>query len=118
MLLGLFLRNTSLVGNLRLLDMLKKLGKAGCDSYYIYDDDEVRDGTDMVLSIGGDGTFLSASKKVAGTGIPVLGVNLGRLGFLSENLPEDAADAILSGRYELEDRTLLSVSVSDQKLNK
>ena len=96
MLLGLFLRNTSLVGNLRLLDMLKKLGKAGCDSYYIYDDDEVRDGTDMVLSIGGDGTFLSASKKVAGTGIPVLGVNLGTLGFLSENLPEDAADAILS----------------------
>lgn len=118
MLLGLFLRNTSLVGNLRLLDMLKKLGKSGCDTYYIYDDDEVRDGTDMVLSIGGDGTFLSASKKVAGTGIPVLGVNLGRLGFLSENLPEDAADAILSGRYELEDRTLLSVSVSDQKLNK
>lgn len=65
----------------------------------------------MVLSVGGDGTFLSASKRVADKGIPILGVNLGRLGFLSENRPEDVPDAILGGKYEIEDRTMLRAEI-------
>lgn len=73
---------------------------------------DLRPGTDMVLSVGGDGTFLSASKRVADSGIPILGVNLGRLGFLSENKPEDIVAALLSGKYELENRTMLKASVS------
>ena len=65
--------------------------------------------TDIFLSVGGDGTFLSASVCVAGSGIPVLGVNLGRMGFLSENTPEAVVEALRSGEYTYESRTLLEV---------
>ena len=68
--------------------------------------------TDMILSVGGDGSFLSASSYASRRGIPVVGVNLGRLGFLSENRPEDVADALISGEYEIEERGLLSASLS------
>ena len=67
---------------------------------------------DMLVSIGGDGTFLSAAALVGESGIPVLGMNLGRLGFLSENGPDQVADAILSGSYTVEDRSLLSAMPS------
>lgn len=46
------------------------------------------------------------------SGIPVLGVNLGRLGFLSENRPETVAAALLGGEYTIESRTLLGTSLS------
>ena len=62
---------------------------------------------DMLLSIGGDGTFLLAASIAAPAGVPVLGVNLGRMGFLSDNSPESVAKALLSGRYEIENRILL-----------
>lgn len=68
---------------------------------------------DMLISVGGDGTFLSASQCVGDSGIPILGVNLGRLGFLSEYSPEEACEALLSGDWYLEDRALLSTSLSD-----
>ena len=66
---------------------------------------------DMLLSVGGDGTFLYSAKLVKDSGIPVLGVNIGRVGFLSENRPEDVADAILAGEYTIEDRTVLKAAV-------
>lgn len=70
------------------------------------------DGTDMVLAVGGDGTFLSAASVVAQSGVPLLGINLGRIGFLSENSPQDALSCLSSGRYALEDRSLLHVAVA------
>ena len=45
--------------------------------------DELKGNADMVISIGGDGTLLNTVSLVRGSGIPVLGINLGRLGFLS-----------------------------------
>lgn len=42
------------------------------------------DGADLVMSVGGDGTLLSAARRVVGGGVPVIGVNLGKLGFLAE----------------------------------
>src|SRR5574344_2531267 len=47
---------------------------------------------DMVVSIGGDGTFLSAASRVGDKGIPILGINTGRLGFLSDISPEELED--------------------------
>lgn len=96
----------------RVGQMLEEFVRAGCTVRHITSREELSDGTDMLLSIGGDGTFLSASALVAGSGIPVAGVNLGRLGFLSENRPEDVARAILSGDYTVEDRTLLELASS------
>ena len=95
----------------RLAGLLKSLTDGGCECYMV--EGGLQPGTDMVLSVGGDGTFLSVSKLVSDSGIPVVGVNMGRLGFLSENRPEDVAAALLGGDYTIEDRTLLSaVSVS------
>ena len=70
------------------------------------------DDLDLCIGLGGDGTLLDAVAMVGRTGIPVLGINLGRLGFLSSvRLEEvDAALAALSaGHYALQDRTLLEV---------
>ena len=93
--------------------MLKEFSEGGCSIYDVKVREDRLPGTDMLLSIGGDGTFLSASALVADSAIPVVGVNLGRLGFLSENRPEDVAQAVLAGDYTIENRTLLQLASSD-----
>ena len=73
---------------------------------------------DLVTVFGGDGTLLYAARLVAGRGVPLLGVNLGSLGFLTEVKPEEmhgALECLLAGRYELEDRMLLEVEVIKQE---
>lgn len=69
---------------------------------------------DFVLSLGGDGTFLRAARRVFGQEIPVLGLNMGRLGFLTDMGIEEALPLLprlFSGEYTLERRMLLSVEV-------
>ncbi len=67
---------------------------------------------DVFLSIGGDGTFLDASRYVVENQVPIIGLNAGRLGFLSrissENLNE-AIDALIENNYTIEHRDLISV---------
>ena len=98
----------------RLAKLLECLTAGGSQYYFVNSEEGIQEHTDMVLSVGGDGTFLSVSKLVADSGIPVVGVNAGRVGFLSENRPEDVADALLSGDYTVEDRTLLCAKVSGE----
>lgn len=65
---------------------------------------------DMVVTLGGDGTILSAIDIVRDSGIPVLGINLGRLGFLSsieKSKIKSALTGVLNGEYYTEERTLL-----------
>lgn len=72
------------------------------------------DGLDVVLVFGGDGTFLRAAYLSRDSGVPLLGVNLGRLGFLSEcERPEVpwALERLAAGDYHVEDRMTLSVTV-------
>jgi NAD+ kinase len=68
---------------------------------------------DLVLALGGDGTMLGAVRLAAPLGVPVLGVNLGRLGYLTEvdgeKLPK-ALKAVAAGAYAVEDRSALSAS--------
>ncbi len=70
---------------------------------------------DFLFSLGGDGTFLETVNLVKDSGIPVLGVNIGRLGFLSyisqENM-EESLDSLFSGRFDIEERMLLKVEAS------
>lgn len=54
---------------------------------YLFDGDNFT--ADMVISIGGDGTFLKAARRVGKKGIPILGINTGRLGFLADISPEE-----------------------------
>ena len=71
-------------------------------------------GADLVLTLGGDGTFLGGARLAAPQGIPVLGVNLGRLGFLTE-LEADELEAgltrFIKGDYRIEERTMLQVTL-------
>ncbi|MBK7086497.1 MAG: NAD(+)/NADH kinase, partial [Flavobacteriales bacterium] len=74
--------------------------------------DQVPADLDLVISLGGDGTFLRSVGLVARQGIPVLGVNLGRLGFLAAIRTEELDEALehLSKRqFTLEERILLSL---------
>jgi NAD+ kinase len=100
-------------GEDRVKTLLTQLENAGHVLYNIDGTMAPDEDTDMLLSVGGDGTFLTASRLVAQSGVPVAGVNLGRLGFLSENRPEDVAEALLSGDYTIEDRSLLKAELSD-----
>jgi len=108
---AVYVKNACLRNDPRLLLLLEALASGGVETYDVERREDLVPGTDLLLSVGGDGTFLSAAKRVCGTGIPVLGVNMGRLGFLSENAPEDVAAALLSGDCSVEDRALLQVSV-------
>ena len=66
---------------------------------------------DLIIVLGGDGTFLRMAATTAAWQIPLLGINLGRLGFLSDVSPDDLArslDEILGGHGKLEQRMLLS----------
>lgn len=112
-----YTRHDGLMETPRMVAMMRRLGDASFETYSIKTGGDLRPDTSLVLSVGGDGTFLSASKRVGGAGIPVLGVNLGRLGFLSENSPEESCEAILSGNYEVEDRTLLKTDIKGDILS-
>src|SRR6266851_3778264 len=75
---------------------------------------EAADGAEMVLVIGGDGTLLRAAEIARPAGTPLLGVNLGHVGFLAETEPEvfaDAIDQILAGAYLIEPRMTVDVTV-------
>jgi NAD+ kinase len=76
---------------------------------------------DYFFSIGGDGTFLDAVTVVQDSGIPIVGVNSGRLGFMAdiarEEIPAAISD-IFEGNYSIEERTLLKVQTKDNGLFK
>lgn len=95
----------------RLLSLVSSLENGGCAVYQVENSDMVQDNTDMLLSVGGDGTFLSAAIIALAHSVPVAGVNMGRMGFLSEGRPEDVVDAILSGDYTVETRSVLNAEV-------
>ena len=80
--------------------------------YHLRPEKQWEPDTDMVLAVGGDGTFLSAASLVAQRGVPLLGINLGRIGFLSEYNPQEALARLADGQYTLEDRSLLRVDIA------
>jgi NAD+ kinase len=68
------------------------------------------DQTDLLITLGGDGTILKAARMAFQSGTPILGINLGRLGFLSELKPENWQETVLSvleGNYWIENRLML-----------
>lgn len=85
---------------------LNKLGRVA--------DDSLGAQVDLVIAIGGDGTMLYAARRVASQGVPLLGINRGRLGFLTDVKPdslEDALTAILNGDYSSEQRAMLEARI-------
>jgi NAD+ kinase len=77
--------------------------------------DELVKDADLIVAIGGDGTMLFAAQLAIGRDIPLLGINRGRLGFLTDVSPDDmleSFDTVLQGRYETDVRNLLEARLT------
>ena len=74
-------------------------------------------GLDIVLSVGGDGTFLRTALQIDKQNIPILGINTGRLGFLADigsSQIDETLDELLRGDYKIEERSLLRLYTEEQ----
>ena len=86
-------------------DQHLKLNIAGVFEDYNFD-------VDYVISMGGDGTFLKAASRVGAKGTPIIGINMGRLGFLADVLPseiESALDSLYAGECQIEEHAVIQV---------
>jgi len=95
------------------------------ESKYIIDDfagidmvseQELLDRSDLIITLGGDGTILKAVQAIGKLSIPILGINLGGLGFLADTSPENMINNLQSciqGQYFLESRTVLKCEVKN-----
>ncbi len=113
-----------------LAELLAALGAAGADAlledrfqefaprgYRVWDREAIGAEADLVIVLGGDGSMLSAARSLLKFGKPMLGVNRGRLGFLTDISPDTLTEQIsnvLEGRYSSEERFLLDVCVERQ----
>lgn len=73
---------------------------------------------DYAISMGGDGTLLKTASHVGATGVPIIGVNTGRLGFLADFLPgemEQALDELYAGRCRVEEHAVIQLSLRDEQ---
>ena len=107
----------------RVPDLLAR-GRAWCDAHDVSAWDaagdardrigQELDGTDLVCVLGGDGTFLRTARAIGDSGVPALGVNLGRVGFLAKVEPdglERALDQVAAGDYSVEERFRIAARV-------
>jgi NAD+ kinase len=95
------------------------LGERGVEVWQTsdWDDSAISEsiaGTDLLICLGGDGTVLRAARVIVPHPVPILGVNMGRLGFLTEVRPGELVDRladVLEGRCRIEERTMLQAQV-------
>jgi NAD+ kinase len=99
----------------------KEATECGDGSVTVVDETGAAEGTEIVLVLGGDGTFLRAAELARPAGVPMLGVNLGHVGFLAEAEPDglvSAIDSIVERNYTVEERVTVDadISVGDELL--
>ncbi|MBF6057889.1 MULTISPECIES: NAD(+) kinase [Thiomicrorhabdus] len=87
-----------------------------CDRYGIetMDRGQLAEHIDVAIVVGGDGTFLDVARSIVDEEIPILGINLGRLGFLTDISPSEmltTIDEVMNGIYESEHRNLIHVTI-------
>ena len=112
-------RTETLVFN-SLLDDIKRCSDKNVDYQTFNSYEQLKGKADVLFSFGGDGTMLDSVEYVRDTAIPVLGINMGRLGFLSSVSSDETLDAvhkILKGDYEVEKRSLLELVGEKQRFN-
>ncbi|MFJ6677215.1 NAD kinase [Actinosynnema sp. NPDC091369] len=86
-----------------------------CFAQVVLADEKAAEGTELVFVLGGDGTLLRAAELARAAGVPVLGVNLGRVGFLAEADSDALYEAIthvVDRDYEVEERMTLDITAS------
>lgn len=108
-----------------LKELLPLLRQKGCETFVDADTaaalgingfsrSEMASWVDLVLVLGGDGTMLGVSRLVAEKGVPILGINLGSLGFITEVNRDDIFDAVdkmLNNGFVIEERLMLSAAI-------
>lgn len=97
------------------LEHVRSLGEnllpADCQTFSSYSD--LPSDTGLLLSLGGDGTFLSSVPLVRDKRIPIAGINFGRLGFLTTSQRAEGMEKLLSGNFKTESRNLLKMEYGD-----
>lgn len=108
--------NHKIKNSAQVKDVLKKI----LPDAHVVDIDSLKEGFEFVFAIGGDGTILKTGRFYAQSATPIFGINLGRLGFLSQSSQDEiecAVKKILAGEYKVEDRIMLksgsSVALND-----
>lgn len=91
--------------------LISKFGiRADCAAIHQFDHQDLPAGTDLLVAVGGDGTMLRVARLAAAHHLPVLGVNLGKVGFLVEINPndwKDSFDRLLRGQFWVEQRIMV-----------
>ena len=98
------------------LNYLKEKMRFKNDVLTFTNHEDLKDKADILFSIGGDGTLLSAVSFIRNSNIPILGINTGRLGFISSVAPdqiEQAVNDVLNNNYKTNKRTLLTLNTSN-----
>lgn len=114
--LAYYIKNESLFPDAGVHALLESLDSEGFQCYRAKESADILPDTGALLSIGGDGTFLSAATLAVQSGLPVLGVNFGRLGFLSDTEPSEVVRLLKDGSYRIENRAMLELSLSGSGL--
>lgn len=102
-----------IIGGRACVMMAKKHVAVGMGVEFL-EDEQILAKADVAIALGGDGTILSAARTLARYDIPVMGINLGHLGFLAEVEPANmsvAVESILDGKYAIESRAMIKASV-------
>ena len=107
----------SVISPIRGIDRVKESFPDMVDNISFMSFDKLYKSSDAVIVLGGDGTILETARHAAGSGVPVLGMNLGRLGYLAElEMNElDMLDEIVKGEYTIDERSMLKVSIRSEK---
>lgn len=103
-------------------ELLEKISEAYgahlCDDITFADDDIFFAKPDVMIVLGGDGSILKAARKCAQSGVPILGINQGRVGYMAELELDELSmlDRIVSGDYRVENRMMLEADVGNERL--
>ena len=110
------LKDPDLKYTLEVVELLKSRGDEvwlDCDADKTYDGVNIGTSScpDMIIVLGGDGSIMRAARRGAVIGVPILGIDLGRIGYLAELSPKDkdGLNAVLNGDYYIEKRSLIEV---------
>ena len=103
-------------------ELEKSLTKKGCSVWLCssWEEESAKvktDGTELILSVGGDGTILRSARTAIPESIPILGINMGKLGFMAELKADEAIEklpAILDGKAWIEEHTMLKAELASQ----
>ena len=105
------------------LEEVLSTGEISCWHSSAWDEDKARgqvSGSDLILSIGGDGTILHAARAIIPRSVPLLGINLGQLGFIAELNAAEALSrlpGVINGEGWLDDRAMLEADVDGESLH-